>query len=133
MTLFVFMIHNDKRQNIKPSSVVILALKRPCDSSPCENNSTCVNSGDSFTCICSLGFKGRTCQENVDECNPFPWLVRVFILAFNRASPVDVRHYSSMKTICIQSCRSLSLTYTFVNIYKILIKREIKLQMVQIL
>nr|KAG5712927.1 hypothetical protein BaRGS_007524 [Batillaria attramentaria] len=35
-----------------------------------RNQGTCVNSGDSFTCLCRDGFEGATCQININDCNP---------------------------------------------------------------
>ena len=46
---------------------------KACDSSPCHNGGTCVNSGDSFTCICKDGYEGPLCEADINNCNPFPW------------------------------------------------------------
>ncbi|CAI9734458.1 protein jagged-1b-like isoform X3 [Octopus vulgaris] len=43
-----------------------------CDSNPCQNGGTCVNSGDSFTCFCKEGFEGNVCEQNINDCYPFP-------------------------------------------------------------
>ena len=37
-------------------------------SKPCENGGTCVNKPGSFECVCPLGFSGKRCQEDVNEC-----------------------------------------------------------------
>lgn len=39
------------------------------NSQPCENGATCVDRFDSYTCICSLGYTGATCGENIDDCS----------------------------------------------------------------
>ena len=36
---------------------------KPCHNSPCHNGGTCENNDDSFTCTCTEGFKGDTCEE----------------------------------------------------------------------
>ncbi|XP_027055606.1 protein crumbs-like [Pocillopora damicornis] len=41
-----------------------------CVRNPCKNNSTCRSdfTGKGYICLCSTGFKGPNCQEDVDEC-----------------------------------------------------------------
>jgi hypothetical protein len=39
----------------------ILVLVDPCDSSPCENNGTCVNTENTFKCTCTEKYEGATC------------------------------------------------------------------------
>ena len=34
----------------------------PCDANPCRNGATCLNTGQSFTCVCKEGFEGQHCQ-----------------------------------------------------------------------
>ena len=51
----------------------LAASIKACDSSPCHNGGTCVNSGDSFTCICKDGYEGPLCEADINNCNPFPW------------------------------------------------------------
>jgi jagged-like protein len=34
----------------------------PCDANPCRNGATCLNTGQSFTCVCRDGFEGQYCQ-----------------------------------------------------------------------
>ncbi|XP_060037040.1 protein delta homolog 1 [Erinaceus europaeus] len=41
----------------------------PCNSSPCENNSTCSNVKDGrFSCACLPGFSGKHCQKKEGLC-----------------------------------------------------------------
>ena len=42
-----------------------------CSSDPCQNNGTCVDGFDNYTCTCVPGFKGNNC-EMVDECASNP-------------------------------------------------------------
>ena len=47
----------------------------PCDSSPCEHEgSTCAatNYGTDFECTCLLGYEGKTCDVDTDECLSAP-------------------------------------------------------------
>ena len=40
-----------------------------CDSNPCLNGATCVNTGvQSFTCVCRDGYKGAQCQQSANHC-----------------------------------------------------------------
>ncbi|CAH3182653.1 unnamed protein product, partial [Porites lobata] len=42
---------------------------KPCDINPCEHGGKCMNVGNSFKCLCSKGYTGRTCaQGNGDLC-----------------------------------------------------------------
>ena len=39
-----------------------------CASNPCQNNATCLDGINNFTCDCQLGFTGPLCEENINEC-----------------------------------------------------------------
>ena len=39
-----------------------------CQSSPCQNNATCIQGIASYTCNCQPGFTGGDCEVNIDEC-----------------------------------------------------------------
>lgn len=44
-----------------------------CASSPCANSGTCISlPGGDFKCHCPKGFQGKTCSEDVEECNTMP-------------------------------------------------------------
>ncbi|ELT98502.1 hypothetical protein CAPTEDRAFT_178659, partial [Capitella teleta] len=50
-------------------------VKDPCESNPCKNGGLCVAQGStSFTCDCSAGFEGSTCESEISPCNPNPCL-----------------------------------------------------------
>jgi jagged-2 len=50
-----------------------VAKAQACQSNPCKNGATCVNSDSTgFYCICKEGFEGRTCEKDTDDCNPMP-------------------------------------------------------------
>ncbi|MCB9789101.1 MAG: hypothetical protein H6744_20685 [Deltaproteobacteria bacterium] len=46
----------------------------PCATSPCANGGACTAVGANFSCACVAGFKGDTCQTNIDDCAPNPCL-----------------------------------------------------------
>ena len=40
-----------------------------CDSSPCANGGSCTPMEPfNFTCQCKVGYTGRNCEVNVDDC-----------------------------------------------------------------
>lgn len=38
--------------------------------SPCRNGATCQNTNGSYRCLCRLGFAGRNCDTDIDDCQP---------------------------------------------------------------
>ncbi|XP_036359320.1 uncharacterized protein LOC115212292 isoform X2 [Octopus sinensis] len=44
------------------------AFVNECDSKPCLNGATCLQSGNSSRCICSSGYYGKTCERKIDAC-----------------------------------------------------------------
>ena len=57
-------------------SVLLAAKNRACESNPCLNGGTCLNSGsgEGFSCVCRDGYEGDRCQHDVDDCSPPPCL-----------------------------------------------------------
>ena len=43
-----------------------------CATDPCDNDATCINEINDFTCICQAGFTGRQCETNIDDCEGDP-------------------------------------------------------------
>ncbi|CAD5110836.1 DgyrCDS198 [Dimorphilus gyrociliatus] len=39
-----------------------------CDSNPCLNDGTCINSLSTFQCICQSGWEGSRCEDERDNC-----------------------------------------------------------------
>ncbi len=39
-----------------------------CDTDECENNATCQDIWNAYTCQCAPGFNGTYCDNNIDEC-----------------------------------------------------------------
>lgn len=50
-----------------------LVLVKVCDFFFCYNGGICVNSGDSFICICKDGYEGLFCEVDINNCNFFLW------------------------------------------------------------
>ena len=49
---------------------LLLCFVGACQSSPCENNATCVPASDtSFTCSCDDGFTGVHCESEILQCD----------------------------------------------------------------
>lgn len=39
-----------------------------CNSNPCLNGATCTDNVASFTCTCPIGFTGKLCETNINDC-----------------------------------------------------------------
>ena len=41
-----------------------------CGSNPCAivGTESCIDHLDNYTCVCKLGYRGRHCEINIDEC-----------------------------------------------------------------
>ena len=35
-----------------------------CESSPCQNNGTCIDGINTFSCECPVGFSGKLCETS---------------------------------------------------------------------
>ena len=49
---------------------MMIAAITACDSSPCANGGSCTPMPEplNFTCQCVVGYTGRTCEVNIDDC-----------------------------------------------------------------
>lgn len=43
-------------------SAIMKGNANNCDPNPCQNNATCQNDIDSYTCICVHGYEGDNCE-----------------------------------------------------------------------
>ena len=43
-----------------------------CLSRPCQNNGSCINEINGYTCVCQPGFTGTECDIDIDECESDP-------------------------------------------------------------
>ena len=39
-----------------------------CASTPCQNGGTCTDSVGTFQCVCKLGYDGKMCENDIDDC-----------------------------------------------------------------
>ncbi|XP_078681775.1 uncharacterized protein LOC144916521 [Branchiostoma floridae x Branchiostoma belcheri] len=46
--------------------------KDECARNPCQHGGSCVNKDGGYTCICSSGWTGQDCQQDIDECASKP-------------------------------------------------------------
>lgn len=49
--------------------LTFISLGDPCKSSPCKNGATCKSEKDKFTCNCTKGFEGDTCEDKEGKIN----------------------------------------------------------------
>uniref|UniRef100_A0A803SUA7 EGF-like domain-containing protein n=1 Tax=Anolis carolinensis TaxID=28377 RepID=A0A803SUA7_ANOCA len=57
-----------------PSGYWVVILSNECDSVPCENNGTCIDLFNDFRCVCTEGWTGQWCSEDINECDSEPCL-----------------------------------------------------------
>ncbi|XP_074596985.1 cubilin-like, partial [Brevipalpus obovatus] len=48
-----------------------LIIKNECQPNPCKNGATCIDEFNDYQCLCTNGFDGRNCDNDVDECAVF--------------------------------------------------------------
>ncbi len=96
--------------------------KNPCENSPCQNNSTCLEDSLGFAfCKCDTGFSGQNCEiiDKIDPCKSTPC---------QNNGTCQYSNENSKEFICICSplftgtnCQSGILKYFFkYNIYWII-------------
>ena len=56
-------------QESKPSVNSLSGISSCSSPSPCQNNATCVDLGDSFRCECPDNYIGRTCNVYAGPCH----------------------------------------------------------------
>ncbi|XP_071152079.1 fibropellin-3-like, partial [Mytilus edulis] len=39
-----------------------------CDPNPCQNNGSCMDFKENYTCTCTGGWKGENCTKDINEC-----------------------------------------------------------------
>lgn len=53
--------------------IVIVDLNFCTNNRPCQNGGTCTNTGEgAYTCTCPIGFTGKNCETEVDNCRIQP-------------------------------------------------------------
>ncbi|XP_033120066.1 fibropellin-3-like isoform X2 [Anneissia japonica] len=65
-----FYFYSDFNVRRKGYHIVYEAETVNCDSMPCENGGKCITLDYDFTCECLFGFEGRTCEIDINECDP---------------------------------------------------------------
>ena len=60
---------------------LLLLHQSPCAKKPCRNNSTCLSgfTDKSDRCLCSAGFKGRTCDEGKIRLNVISFMEKMSV------------------------------------------------------
>ncbi|KAI1280397.1 Cubilin [Halotydeus destructor] len=48
-----------------------LLTANECDSNPCRNGGTCLDTFNGFICRCTSGWEGNTCDTDVNECSRY--------------------------------------------------------------
>ncbi|KAL9953731.1 hypothetical protein ACROYT_G041192 [Oculina patagonica] len=64
--------HEGNENNLEENpKYVYRGTKSACVSNPCANNSTCQTgfTDKGYRCLCTAGFEGHECQNDINECN----------------------------------------------------------------
>ena len=43
-----------------------------CESIPCDNDGSCIDGVNFYTCECTADYTGESCETNIDECESMP-------------------------------------------------------------
>ena len=80
---FSVKVSEAKFSNISLSGVNCEVNIDECENNTCQNNATCVDGINNFTCSCQPGFSGRFCEINIDECEVNLFYLVVTEIAFH--------------------------------------------------
>ena len=47
---------------------IFISVINECESDPCSNGATCVDTQRGYHCVCPAGFTGPDCDIDIDEC-----------------------------------------------------------------
>ncbi len=71
----IFVSSEGGKVSLRPSLTISYTTPDDhCSSNPCANGGSCQNSANGFTCTCSPGYVGTTCETLVDNCAGSPCL-----------------------------------------------------------
>ena len=59
-----FFTHMNVITNVKPTDI------NECASAPCQNEGSCIDGVNGYTCACTPGFAGLQCQTSESLCSP---------------------------------------------------------------
>jgi hypothetical protein len=62
----------DDGYSLQPDQTCSAEAADRCASNPCNGHGTCSNGDDSYTCSCDPGFRGISCEINIDDCEQMP-------------------------------------------------------------
>ena len=84
-----------------------------CETVPCQNGSTCLNTYGGYTCLCPPFFKGPFCNET-DYCNQN--VSKVFtVKLINQTILAQTTHqFEYNLTHCVQSIHNISELFSYV-------------------
>ncbi|GFT91867.1 cubilin homolog [Trichonephila clavipes] len=64
-------IHQVQALQEKVNTLTQLLTENECNSNPCRNGGTCVDTYNGFICNCPSNWEGATCENDVNECARF--------------------------------------------------------------
>ena len=96
-SLYFEYIHQSKNTNCKFSTIYSsFSDIDDCESDPCENNATCTDGVNNYTCTCMAGYEGYNCSiGKLDHCPPIPPISREESYIFLKFIPYLSFNYKS--------------------------------------
>ncbi|CAH3111620.1 unnamed protein product [Porites lobata] len=60
----------DGKKKMETNPDYIYVAKNACENKPCKNKATCQTgfTGKDYRCLCTMGFDGDHCENDIDEC-----------------------------------------------------------------
>jgi hypothetical protein len=77
-----------------------------CVSAPCANDADCIGDKDWFGCVCTAGYSGALCANDMDECNSKPCANQASCTDSNTKAtvPIDSYHCSCVRGYVGKTC-----------------------------
>lgn len=80
-----------------------------CVKSPCRNGATCQNTNGSYRCLCRVGFAGRNCDTDIDDCQPSKSQGHPGLCVLPRAGSASPCSESCV-SVWVRACRALGMS-----------------------
>ena len=101
----LYILHQSLRFRVTklPCSIVIYIFSiDDCSPDPCQNNATCVDGVNDYTCNCTAGYYGKNCSQSKLDHFPSPSPI-------TREHSYHFVHFTSFNCILLNAQKSLTM------------------------